>query len=176
MKIPKSIFLSILTISIFIVGFNVYEEFSPTIKLAYKSSEWPKVKGIITTSERVNTTPDLSSSRAVYETNFMYKYSVEGKSYFGSKIYIGNNLSSQQSLAQYIDKYEAGREVHVYHSPLNPSLAVIEPGIKLDSLFVPIIAATIILGALLAILTFIIKELRQKTITNKSILSSTGED
>lgn len=155
--------LIILVLSSAIAGYGLFK-FYPIIDIAQKSSSWPSVNGVITDSERINTTPNVSPSDASYQTNFTYIYSVNGKKYSGSNLYWGWNLSSQKSLVFYISKYKKGSEVQVHYSAANPNNSVIEAGIKSDSLFVPVIVALLLLSAIATSFFFLIKHIKEKNL------------
>lgn len=108
-----------------------------------KTLQWPATDGEIDTS---NMPP---GSEGMFP-NITYRYSVEGENYHNTLTFSKDITPTQEFAKSYLDKFPAGRRVHVYYDPSNPSNATLEPGMgRGDWLVFAIGLGTAIFGAIL---------------------------
>jgi len=118
---------------------------------ARASTNWPEAEGKIIsssveshTSEKTGSSRDRSRSRGgtttttTYKAEVFYEYTVDGKTYNGNRVAYGNVSTSSPSRARRIvDRYPEGKEISVYYQPDDPEECLLEPGMKLQTLFLP---------------------------------------
>jgi len=106
---------------------------------ANASTDWPTAKGQVKTSsvERQRNSHKGKSS-TTYHAKILYKFSVAGTAFNGNRIAYGDYGSSSSSHAkQLVNHYPQGKSVTVYYMPKNPEECLLEPGLKLQSWFLP---------------------------------------
>jgi len=109
-----------------------------TVSRARNSVHWPTTEGVIRYAklqtddhaERVSDAPGTTHSEhtEIYSTNVVYEYEVNGEKYFAKVRKFGvlnSDLAEEQGAA---DRYRVGSKVTVAYSPVNPNVAVLEPG------------------------------------------------
>jgi hypothetical protein len=115
--------------------------------VARASTGWPAAPGRIVRSEvrdnrRANGLPG-------YRTLVRYMYVVEGEEYEGRDVASGEfPYRSALSAARRLSAYPIGASVTVRYSALEPEVAVLEPGVSFDVLYLPAMASLILLVAL----------------------------
>jgi len=97
-----------------------------------RTLRWRPVQGRITSSvieERGFGTLFTRQSRH-YRGRIRYAYSVDERPYESDRVYFGDDRGHlrQMSVQPLLDRYPEGREVRVFHDPVNPSEAVLERG------------------------------------------------
>ena len=85
------------------------------------SLQWPAVEGEIIRSEVNSDMDDLLPQ-------IEYRYAVNGMSYTRSIEFPADITPSRELTASYQRKYPAGARVQVFHNPLQPDIATLEPG------------------------------------------------
>jgi hypothetical protein len=114
-----------------IVGYFVAFHFGkPILDNAKASTQWPKVDGVIASSE-VAKSKD-SDGDTMYSAEVVYKYEVEGRKLESDNVFFGGDYSSssRSDASGTVNRYPTGKEVEVYYDPDDPSKAVLEPGAK----------------------------------------------
>lgn len=120
---------------------------------ANASVQWPSTEGtLLKKAETESTTVERDSSGTVhrsttYSTGLVYEFEVNGKLRFAATRRFGQLAGADQEWAAEIaSRYETGAKVKVHYKPSNPDVAVLEPGMSTESLYLP--------GAGLAFLLF----------------------
>jgi hypothetical protein len=102
------------------------------IDSAQKSVTWPTVTGTIRSSETVWSHTSNGGDAASAEV--IYVYAVRGRRHTSNKVLFGDYGSSDSSRAdRIVNEYSPGQAVTVYYNPLDPSLAVLQPGVTIGS-------------------------------------------
>lgn len=110
---------------------------------AIESNSWPSVGGVVKTCELAVD----SSEGTHYSAKIAYEYSVNDKPFVGNRIASGGDSSMFESSArEEMKRYPKGKNVKVYYSPDDPSVALLEPGVRFGDW----------IGVLLAPLMFLI--------------------
>ena len=112
------------------------------------SLHWPVAGGTVTES-RIGRA--RGGNRTTYSPEVRYRYEVDGRVYESDRIYFsGIDLSSNHDYALDITaRYAVGRDVEVYHHPGDPELAVLQPGIRRETVFTFVIGGAFAAFALL---------------------------
>lgn len=112
------------------------------------SVHWPVAAGIVTES-RIGRT--RGGNRTTYSPEVRYRYEVGGRAYDGDRVYFsGIDLSSNHDYAVDITaRYAVGNRVDVYHHPRDPRLAVLQPGIRRETVFTFVVGGAFAAFALL---------------------------
>ncbi len=126
------------------VGFNGVEH----ILNGQASPHWPTVKGEINRCDTVQ----RRGQRNQYETTELsYSYEVDGHKYLSRTLSFGPSPSpSDKALKQ----YQNGQSVTVHYKPENPSIAVLQPGLKSGSYTMAMVAGVALLVSLGCFLTY----------------------
>lgn len=129
---------------------------SKEIRLAHESSDWPRAEGKIIESdvERERGRKQTSSTRrTTYHARIYYEFKVDGAFYSGDRVAFGDLGSSDPSHARSIvNKYPKGKKIEVSYMPDDPTVCVIETGIRGGAWLLPGIGSVFILiGLLLSI-------------------------
>lgn len=122
------------------------------IGLARASCSWPTVPGRVARSEirtnrRANGLPG-------FRTMVRYEYVVDGEEYEGREVTAGEfPYRSARGATRRLAPYPVGALVTVRYDPNEPEIALLEPGVSVDVLYLPVIA-TLLVGTALAILAW----------------------
>ena len=122
---------------------------------AKNSVNWPTAKGIIQTSSVIRQEDNGDDrNKVMYHAEVLYNFDVNGTAFSGNRISYGDYDSNRPTHARKIvNKYRKGKSVTIYYSPKNPYDCLLEPGIKGQSLFMPIFGIIFLsVGIFLAIL------------------------
>jgi hypothetical protein len=117
------------------------------VAVARDSRSWPTVSGRVVRSEirpnrRANGLPG-------YRTLVRYGYTVDGEEYEGRDLAAGDfPYRSARSATHRVQPYALGSTVVVRYFPAEPELAVLEPGISADVLYLPVVASILLLMSL----------------------------
>jgi hypothetical protein len=117
------------------------------VAVARDSRTWPTVAGRVVRSEirpnrRANGLPG-------YRTLVRYEYTVDGEAYEGRDLASGDfPYRSARSATRRLQPYALGSAVVVRYFPAEPEIAVLEPGISPDVLYLPVVASILLLSAL----------------------------
>jgi hypothetical protein len=98
---------------------------------AQSTNNWPFVTGEVLEFDIRSRPADTSVFASI-----RYSYTVDGFRYTGSRFSVDNSETGVMQVARRLDAYPEGRSVTVYYDPENPSSAVLEPGISVNSLVV----------------------------------------
>lgn len=117
------------------------------MRIANSSRSWPATEGTILDSsvqQHVRNRQSPASSRissnntTTFSARITYEYSIQEKTFNGSRVAIGDYRSGNRGHAEgVVRKYPPGKSVSVYFNPSSPELAVLEPGVQLQAFFLP---------------------------------------
>jgi len=111
----------LLVFGLILGGFGLYR-----YGIGKKSQTWPEVTGKITYSRAESR---RSNDRQQYMPSVKYTYTVEGKSFTGTRITASD--AYQKSLTgatDILEEYPVGGEVSVHYDPGDPAVSVLEVG------------------------------------------------
>lgn len=116
----------------FLIAFHLFGLYKAinAIVLSNRSLTWPSVEAEIVSSY-VYSCPRIVSEDVWQEycVDLLYKYSVNGRMYEGSKIWFGTeSFGVEEAAKSKSTMYSVGKRVQVFYDSLNPSLACLEPG------------------------------------------------
>ena len=117
------------------VGIAVYG--TGTVIDAYKSTDWPQADGSVTASgvEMKSDATDGRTRALRYSPAVSYSYDVDGRTYSLDRLGFTRVWTGDESDAQSIvRRYPVGQTVTVYYDPGDPSMAVLFPGVSLNSM------------------------------------------
>ncbi len=103
---------------------------------ARESTGWPSAEGTIQSSAvEVRT----SRKSKTYHAAVWYQFDVDGQTHSGNSVSFGDYGSSSSSHAQNIvNRYPQGKAVRVYYLRSDPDTCVLEPGLRLQTWFLPV--------------------------------------
>jgi hypothetical protein len=133
--------------TLLIVGMVFLGAALAALDVARASSGWPTAIGRVVRSEiRANRSANrLPGYRAVVR----YEYLVDGEEYAGRDLAAGEMpYRSARSAARRLAPYSLGRAVMVRYCPEAPEVAVLQPGVTPDVLYLPSIAGLLLLAGL----------------------------
>ncbi len=115
------------------------------IKRASESCSWPVSKGVVRKSSV------QAAASGLYNHAFLYEYAVEGVSWSSSRRSFAWELPCEKAeVAALVDQYPAGGALNVHYERAMPWVSVIEPGVTVDKLYLPLTGLLFIaFGALL---------------------------
>ncbi|MGA2677811.1 MAG: DUF3592 domain-containing protein [Sedimentisphaerales bacterium] len=99
---------------------------------ANQSRTWPTAQGVIQNSSIYR------GSKGAYWAKVMYDFTVNATAFNGNRVAFGDYGSSILSHAQgVVNRYPKGKAVIVYYDPKNPQACLLEPGVKVQTWFLP---------------------------------------
>jgi hypothetical protein len=112
---------------------------------ARESNSWPTVRGTITASRVVRNVEHYTDSdhhrrtRVVYHPQVRYRYAVDGQTFSGSRVTMGDYSSSSKRRARKICvHYPAGSSCKVFYDPDQPESAVLKAGMSFGTILPPV--------------------------------------
>jgi len=117
----------------------IYEASRNTI-LIYQSSNWPSTSGQIVSS---NVEVYTSSKRTSYYPKIIYRYTVEGKSFEGSRITYQLGRSDREEAEEQVAKYPTGSVKSVFYNPNLPEESCLEAGGAVTGYYIFFILGTL---------------------------------
>lgn len=106
---------------------------------AKASTAWPTVTGVITVAELGKQMGNEQDESTTYSADLSYDYLVNDHSYVNGAVSFAGVKSRDPSTARRILKrYPVGKQVTVYYNPDDPQDAVLEPGLRGGSWFLPL--------------------------------------
>lgn len=129
-----------------IVGMGVFFIGLRTLFFAISSLQWPKTEGKIL-STTLNAFKFWGEPRTSYNPIVRYKYILDDKEYLSARVYFGYRIASsfKRRSLKTLKKYNTGDKVNVFYNPEKENMAVIEPGIKFELVFVTVFGLIFIL-------------------------------
>ncbi len=123
---------------------------------AKASVDWPTTEGKVVASsvERRTSRTTGGGTSTTYHAEILYEYSAEGTRFDGDRVAYGDYGSSSRGHARdIVDRYPEGKSVTVYYMPGDPDECLLEPGMKVQSWFLPGFGLVFFaVGSLMAIL------------------------
>ncbi|MCG9886716.1 MAG: DUF3592 domain-containing protein [Cyanobacteria bacterium] len=108
---------------------------------AWESVHWPTAQGQITASsirERHRRSRRSTLGTATHSAQVRYQFVVDRQRFEGDRIAYGDHGSSDRRHAEgIISRYPQGKTVTVHYRPGQPTDALLEPGIQLQTWFLP---------------------------------------
>ena len=96
------------------------------------------VYGKLDTSESLTKTEEYRQVQTSYGANLIYKYAVQGQTYYSNRRSFGQLAGSDEEwAAEIMAKYPPGARIPVSYSSDNPHLAVLEPGTSSEAFWLP---------------------------------------
>jgi hypothetical protein len=94
------------------------------------SASWPATQGTIMKTNLVRIFGPHQTEG--YQPGLQYMYKVDGRSYVGTRIdfHTQDSVHAKESAESWLYKYPRGSAVRVYYDPKNPSITILEPGMK----------------------------------------------
>ncbi|MBI5844200.1 MAG: DUF3592 domain-containing protein [Deltaproteobacteria bacterium] len=103
---------------------------------AMESASWPTAKGVI---ERSSVEYHSDSDGSTYSAEIVYDFIINRVTYSGDSVGFGDLSTSSVARAQNIvNRYPKEASVTVHYMPGRPEVCVLEPGVKGQTLFMPI--------------------------------------
>ncbi len=136
----KFFFSRILPLIFVVVGAIVLFVGARGIIRARSSLSWPTTQGKIVESsvEHNRSSGSNGGNSTTYEAEILYEFTVEGMTFSGSRIAYGDYGSSNPSHARrVVNRYPKDKKVTVHYMPVNPEECLLEPGLKIQALFLP---------------------------------------
>ena len=99
---------------------------------AFRSRSWPKAQGSIERAKVVPTGARIDRGHGSFEAHVAsvaYRYMVGGQSYVGSLVSYKGYIPNVDRVEKIVARYPDGAEVQVAYDPINPEVAVLEPGL-----------------------------------------------
>ncbi|MFN2148626.1 MAG: DUF3592 domain-containing protein [Anaerolineales bacterium] len=118
------IILAIGVIAVAIIGYSILR--------GQRSRSWPQVTGSVLSSSisTHESTDDDGSTTTTYGVDLIYRYSVGGQEYQGTRrTFTDVATSSRKRAVKILESYPQGATVMVYYDPQKPSSCVLEPGV-----------------------------------------------
>ena len=119
-----------------ILGIFIFTSGVVTTKEAYQSKLWPTV-----TVSDFECSLNIHSSK--YSPSVECLFEVNGEIYSGTQYDFSDSYSSKASARMKIEKVKNRRYIEVYYNPLNPSMNVLNPGVRVVHFLRLIIGAAI---------------------------------
>lgn len=110
---------------------------------AHVSQSWPTVKGEIVYDEvDINSSTKRERGRTrtttTYGPRVIFKYDIDGKVRYSNTRRFGALAGADEEWANAIaDRYPTGEKFDVYYHPVDPNLAILEPGIDSEAFWLP---------------------------------------
>ena len=160
-----SIVTRFFTLVFVIVGaLMLYIGTSKIIK-AKDSSDWPTAKGVVLESSVDQHTSRNSAGgyNITHHAEILYEFTVDGTAFSGHRVAYGDYGTSNPSHAKRIvSQYPKGKAVTVYYLHENPKVCLLEPGLKIQALFLPAIGLIFLTIGIL--ITFLFSRLKTKPV------------
>lgn len=129
-----------------IVGIVFGGQALAAVWVARDSHSWPTTPGRVVRSEMRHNRN--ANGLPGHRTLVRYEYTVGGEEYEGRDVASGEfPYRSARSAARRLQPYPVGASVVVRYFPDDPELAVLEPGVSLDVLYLPIVSIILLLVA-----------------------------
>jgi hypothetical protein len=113
-------------IALFLGGRNLWR--------AAASPAWPSVRGVIEESKvesRASTTSEEGANPTTYQARIRFRYTVNGRTFTGTRVAYGDHGSSDISQAQaVVNQYKRGMTVTVFYLEGSPGICVLESGVQ----------------------------------------------
>jgi len=136
---------------------------------AKASMKWPTTQGKVVASsvESHHSSNSNGGSSTTYHAEILYEFAVGDTTFNGNRVAYGDYGSSSPSHARRIvNRYPEGKSVTVHYMPGNPEECLLEPGMKMQSWFLPAFGLIFLtVGSLMAV--FLPRLMRRQQITER---------
>jgi hypothetical protein len=141
-----ALLIVVVGIVLVIVGIVFGGQALAAVWAARDSHSWPTTPGRVVRSEiRHNRN---ANGLPGHRTLIRYEYTIDGEEYEGRELASGAfPYRSARSAERRLKPYPLGAPVIVRYFPGDPELAVLEPGVSLDVLYLPIVSMILLLIA-----------------------------
>lgn len=156
---PKIV--ALLFLVLFIVGIGLAVR---AVVKGIQAKSWPVVPGRVLSSEvsRSVTRSRDRGTRVTWQPQVFYEYEVGGEKYTADKVAnISFSSSNRRSAYKTIHKYPVGKEVDVYHNPMDPTDVMLEPGASFGS----VVLVLLLVGFLFVATTLFLSAQKQEAVT-----------
>jgi len=99
------------------------------ISKAKKSEAWPKIDGVITSSDSMNNKENLMPE-------IEYSYQVDEQTHTGKLELATSDVAMPGHAEKHAEKYPLNSTIEVYYDPENPEVSTLEPGVRKDDWFI----------------------------------------
>jgi hypothetical protein len=146
-----------------LAGLSFFFFLTGELRSILECKNWPTVSGTIISSKvdtidrmEINTLPNRKGmvSRFVYLPAVAYNYTVKGKKYRSSKVFLwmdAEDYHKPETAQKIVDRYPVGKEVTVYYKPDNIEEAILETKIRFTHIVFPGIGVLFVLLGLWAL-------------------------
>jgi hypothetical protein len=110
------------------------------------SANWPATQGMILETNLVHAYGVKGMPGFV--PGVQYAYKVDGRTYVGTRIdfHTQDHVYAQDTAQSWLYKYPPGRAVTVYYNPKDPSITILEPGMKSEQRLLFYVGVVYIIG------------------------------
>lgn len=124
------------------------------------SASWPVTTGTIIKTNLVHAHAMHNDG---YLPGLQYAYKVDGRMYVGTRIdfHTQDSFHAKESAESWLYKYPRGSTVRVYYDPKNPSITILEPGMKGTQRWLFYLGVAYIIGMSVAFVA-VARDLRKK--------------
>lgn len=137
------------------------------LQQAHASTTWPTTQGVIQQSSVEY--HRSSKGGGTYHAEIMYDFAVNAIPCSGHRIAFGDYDSSNPSHARTLaNRYPKDKTVTVYHNPEDPTVCVLEPGVKGQAWFLPGFGL-VFLAAGMLFAVFLPKAMRSTATPNQTL-------
>ena len=115
----------------------------------YASQAWPTASAEIVSA-------NMRSGDGGYAPDLLYQYTVAGTKHLNNVRHFGTvQAQSEERANELLSRYAAGKKVPVAYFPTDPDVAVLEPGINRDALWLPGVGLVALLFSLSVLIWFV---------------------
>jgi hypothetical protein len=125
-----------LAAALLIMGLVVFVMSLFSMQTAFASAEWSSTTATITAADLVER---RVRRRLVYEARLKYDYTVDGKSYTGTRVSISGATGTSLTGEQVVAKYPVGSKPTCYYDPSSPADSVLEKGTNAYTFVIPLL-------------------------------------
>ena len=112
-------------------GYFLFQQYDRDVSaLATASISWPRVAGLVTSSDLEYWRAKAGNSEGATEARVRvsYEYVVDGQLYENDVVRFDQQMLSREQKEILIGLYPAGKRVDVFYDPDDPALSVLVPG------------------------------------------------
>ncbi len=142
-------------IILLVIGMIAFLFLGRSVLLGQKSRSWPSVAGSILQSgiETHQSTDDDGSISTTYGVSLVYKYTISGQEFQGTRrTFTDVRTSSLLRTQKILVSYPQGGSVTVFYNPDDPSSCVLEPGVGTYIYIVLVLTGVMTLAGLAGLL------------------------
>ncbi len=110
-----------------VLALSAFIHFLRRFSTAWSMRSWQRTQGTVTTAEMRRSKQKTHDGCLLYDPVLRYSYSVDGRTFEGSRYTHKAACKEAGVLTQFISRLTHGSEVPVYYHPRNPAEAVVQP-------------------------------------------------